>query len=110
MDHVNPSELRSAEEIICLMSKLTRVESLRLWHIPPWLQFSVPAACPPLKKLILYREVPATGQRTMESLCYLATACPELTQLLISVNTATLPPLLSHLTVYKNNNSPGHFR
>jgi hypothetical protein len=100
MDHTNPSEPRSAEEIICPMSKLTRLESLRLWHIPPWLQFSddniltLAPAWPSLKKLILYRYVPATGQPTLASLCYLATACPELNQLLISVNTAILPPFL----------------
>jgi hypothetical protein len=97
MDHANPYEPCSARELLQPMVGLMRLESLRLWHIPPWLQFSdddisslVPA-WPSLKKLILYRYVGVTAKPTMASLCYLAAACPELIQLLITIDSAVLP-------------------
>jgi len=97
MDHASPYEPRCAKELLRPMLALMRLESLRLWHIPPWLQFSdddiltVVPAWPSLKKLILYRYVAVTVKPTMASLCYLAEACPELIQLLITADSAILP-------------------
>lgn len=97
MDHASPFEEHSAKEVLRPMQALVRLESLRLWHIPPWLQFSdddistLAPAWPSLKKLILYRYVPVTVKPTMASLCHLAAACPELIQLLLSTDTAGLP-------------------
>jgi hypothetical protein len=97
MDHANPFEPRGAEELFRPMLALRHLESLRLWHIPPWLQFSdddvltLAPAWSALKKLILYRYVPVTVKPTTGSLCYLAAACPKLIQLLITTDTAILP-------------------
>jgi hypothetical protein len=100
MDHANPFEPRGGEELFLPMLRLTRLESLRLLHIPPWLQFSdddiltLAPAWPSLKKLILYRHVSVAVKPTLASLVYLASACPELIQLLTTaeLHTAELQP------------------
>lgn len=97
-DHANRLEPRSAEDLLRPMLTLVHLESLRLWHIPPWLQFSdgdVLALVPAwrsLKRLILYRHAAVTVKPTMESLCYLTSACPELVHLVIATDTTSLPP------------------
>ena len=97
IDHTTSYEPRSAKELLRPMLTLIRLESLRLWHIPPWVQFSdddilaVVPAWPSLKKLILYRCEAVAVKPTMASLRYLTEACPELIQLLITADSAVIP-------------------